>query len=53
MESDFSGPVNVGSAEMIIINGLAETVTQIPGERLGIRQTSGLLGFLIFKSYCV
>ena len=37
MESDFEGPVNIGSEEMITINGLAEMAMDIAGKRLSIR----------------
>jgi len=44
MESDFAGPVNIGSEEMISINGLAELVMGIAGKELSIRHISGPLG---------
>jgi GDP-D-mannose 3',5'-epimerase len=44
MESDFSGPVNIGSEEMISINGLAELVMAIAGKDLSIQHISGPLG---------
>ena len=44
MESDFEGPVNIGSEEMISINGLAELVMGIAGKELSIRHISGPLG---------
>jgi GDP-D-mannose 3', 5'-epimerase len=44
MESDFSGPVNIGSQEMVTINQLAESVMQIAGKRLSIRHIPGPLG---------
>jgi GDP-D-mannose 3',5'-epimerase len=44
MESDFAGPVNIGSEEMISINGLAELVMAIAGKELSIRHISGPLG---------
>ena len=40
MESDFTGPVNIGSEEMITINDLALMVMDIAGKPLGIRQRS-------------
>lgn len=44
MESNFTGPVNVGSEEMVTINQLAEMVMEIAGKRLAIRHISGPLG---------
>lgn len=44
MESDFSGPVNIGSEEMITINGLVEIIMDIAGKRLPIRHIPSPLG---------
>jgi GDP-D-mannose 3', 5'-epimerase len=44
MESNFSGPVNIGSEEMVTINGLAEMVMGIAGKKLSIRHIPGPLG---------
>ncbi len=44
MESDFTGPVNIGSEEMISINGLAELVMDIAGKKLTIKNVSGPVG---------
>lgn len=44
MDSDFTGPVNVGSEEMVTVNQLAEMVMEIAGKKLGIRHISGPLG---------
>jgi nucleoside-diphosphate-sugar epimerase len=44
MESDFLGPVNIGSEEMVTINQLAELVMQVAGKKLGIRHIKGPLG---------
>jgi nucleoside-diphosphate-sugar epimerase len=44
MESDFAGPVNIGSEEMVSINQLAEMVMEIAGKRLRIRHVPGPLG---------
>ncbi len=44
MESDFAGPVNIGSDEMITINQLAETVIRISGKKLSLRHVKGPLG---------
>jgi GDP-D-mannose 3',5'-epimerase len=44
MESDFTGPVNIGSEEMVTINRLAELIMEIAGKKLGLRHISGPLG---------
>jgi len=44
MDSDFAGPVNIGSEEMVTINGLAEMIMGIAGKKLAIRHVSGPLG---------
>ena len=44
MDSDFSGPVNVGSVEMVTINRLAEIIMEIAGKKLTIRHIPGPLG---------
>ena len=44
MESDFAGPVNIGSEEMVSINQLAEMAMQIAGKKLRIRHIPGPLG---------
>ena len=44
VESDFPGPVNIGSEEMVSINKLAEIVIQIAGKKLTIKHISGPLG---------
>ena len=44
MDSDFSGPVNVGSEEMVTINQLAELIIDIAGKKLSIRHIDGPLG---------
>lgn len=44
MESDFTGPVNIGSEEMVTINQLAEAVMQVAGKTLAIRHIQGPLG---------
>jgi nucleoside-diphosphate-sugar epimerase len=44
MESDFSGPVNLGSEEMVTINQLAEIIMDIAGKRVGIKHIPGPLG---------
>jgi GDP-D-mannose 3',5'-epimerase len=44
VESDFSGPVNIGSDEMISINGLAEMTADIAGKQIRIRHIPGPTG---------
>ena len=44
MESDFTGPVNIGSEEMVTIDDLAAITMQIAGKRQRIRHVSGPLG---------
>ncbi|MFW5871415.1 MAG: NAD-dependent epimerase/dehydratase family protein [Verrucomicrobiota bacterium] len=44
MHSDFMGPVNIGSEEMISINGLAEMVMDIAGKKVNIKHIEGPLG---------
>lgn len=44
LRSDFEGPVNIGSEEMISINGLAEMVIDIAEKDIGIRNIDGPLG---------
>jgi GDP-D-mannose 3',5'-epimerase len=44
MDSDFIGPVNIGSEEMITINGLAEMIMDIAGKKLAIKHIEGPLG---------
>ena len=44
VESDFTGPVNIGSEEMVTINQLAEMAMQIGGKKLSIKHIPGPLG---------
>jgi nucleoside-diphosphate-sugar epimerase len=44
MESEFSGPVNIGSDEMISINDFAQMAIDISGKKLTIKNISGPLG---------
>jgi nucleoside-diphosphate-sugar epimerase len=44
MESEFTGPVNIGSEEMVTINQLAEIVMSIAGKKLELNHISGPLG---------
>lgn len=44
MDSDFTGPVNIGSEEMVTINQLAEMAMDIAGKKLTIKHIPGPLG---------
>jgi GDP-D-mannose 3', 5'-epimerase len=44
MRSDFAGPVNIGSEEMIKINDLAKMIIGISGKKLDIKNIPGPLG---------
>jgi len=44
MESDFAGPVNIGSEEMVSINQLADMIMDIAGKKLTVKHISGPLG---------
>jgi nucleoside-diphosphate-sugar epimerase len=44
MESDFTGPVNIGSEEMVTINRLAELICEIAGKQVSFRHIPGPLG---------
>ena len=44
MDSDWSGPVNIGSEEMVTINRLAEIATEISGKKLRLKHIPGPLG---------
>lgn len=44
MDSDFIGPVNIGSEEMIAINDLAKMAIKISGKSLTIKNVSGPVG---------
>ena len=44
MESDFSGPVNIGSEEMISINDFAKMVIDISGKSISIKNIPGPTG---------
>ncbi|HYX08063.1 MAG TPA: NAD-dependent epimerase/dehydratase family protein, partial [Bacteroidales bacterium] len=44
MESDFTGPVNIGSEEMVTINKLAEIIMNIAGKNQSIKHIPGPLG---------
>ena len=44
MDSEFTGPVNIGSEEMISINDLAQMVIDISGKNVIIKNVSGPVG---------
>jgi len=44
LRSTFTGPVNIGSDEMVTINQLVQAVADIAGKKLAIRHKSGPLG---------
>jgi len=44
MQSDFTGPVNIGSEEMISLNDFARMVIDISGKRLEIKNIKGPMG---------
>jgi len=44
MDSSFAGPVNIGSEEMVTINGLAEMIMEISGKKLSINHITGPTG---------
>lgn len=44
MRSNWTGPVNVGSEEMVTINQLAKMIMEIAGKRLSIKHVPGPLG---------
>ncbi|MFA6077243.1 MAG: NAD-dependent epimerase/dehydratase family protein [Candidatus Paceibacterota bacterium] len=44
MDSDFTGPVNIGSDEMVTINQLAEVAMSVANKKLSIKHISGPLG---------
>jgi nucleoside-diphosphate-sugar epimerase len=44
MDSEFTGPVNIGSEEMITINDLAKMAIKISGKNVTIKNVSGPVG---------
>ena len=44
MRSDWTGPVNIGSAEMVSIDALARLIMAVAGKQLAIRHGPGPLG---------
>ena len=44
MESNFEGPLNIGSEEMVTINKLAEIAMSIENKKLSVKHIPGPLG---------
>lgn len=44
MDSDFSGPLNIGSEEMVTINRLAEIAMEVDGKKVSLNHIPGPLG---------
>ncbi len=44
MDSEFTGPVNIGSEEMVTINKLAQIATDISGKKIDFKHIEGPLG---------
>jgi nucleoside-diphosphate-sugar epimerase len=44
MESDFMGPVNIGSEEMVTINKLVEITSQVAGKKITVTHIDGPTG---------
>jgi GDP-D-mannose 3', 5'-epimerase len=44
MRSDFTGPVNIGSDEMVTINQMADMIMKIAGKRLTKQHIAGPQG---------
>ena len=42
--SDFEGPVNIGSTEMVTIDQLVEMITKVSGKRIYVRHVPGPMG---------
>ena len=51
MQSDFSGPVNIGSEEMVTINDLVDIVCEVAGKKLTKIHVDGPLGVRGRNSY--
>ena len=52
MNSDFKGPVNIGSEEMVSINNLAKIAIEVSGKSLGINNLKGDEFFSKYKFPC-
>lgn len=46
MASDYSGPINIGSDELISINDLAKMVIEVSGKKLSIKNVPGNVGVM-------
>ena len=44
MDSDFTGPVNIGSEEMVTIDQLADLIMKVAGKKLTLKHIPGPLG---------
>jgi nucleoside-diphosphate-sugar epimerase len=44
MDSDFSGPVNIGSEEMVSINNFAKSIVKLSGKDISIKNIDGPTG---------
>ena len=44
LRSDFEGPVNIGSEEMVTINQLAHMIADIAGKKIQLNHIEGPLG---------
>jgi len=44
MQSDFQGPINIGSDEMVSINTLANMIADVAGKSITIKNIPGPLG---------
>jgi nucleoside-diphosphate-sugar epimerase len=44
MQSDFIGPVNIGSEEMVTINQLVDTAAKVSGKKVTVKHIDGPLG---------
>jgi nucleoside-diphosphate-sugar epimerase len=44
MQSDFIGPVNIGSEEMVTINQLVDTAAKVAGKNIDKKHIDGPLG---------
>ena len=44
MESNFTGPVNIGSEEMVTINNLVDIVSQVAGKKINKKHIAGPTG---------
>ena len=44
MDSDFIGPVNIGSEEMVTINQLVDTAAKVAGKSIDKKHIDGPLG---------